>query len=134
MLSAILTFLAGPVAGLIDKSVPDKDLAARLKQDIQRMALEQERDLIKASGAIIEAEARSDHHLAAQWRPILMLSITAILINNYLVAPYMQLLFGTAVHLDLPEPMWNLLTVGVGGYVIGRSAEKSVRHWSQKRD
>jgi len=134
MLSAILTFLAGPVAGLIDKSVPDKDLAARLKQDIQRMALEQERDLIKASGAIIEAEARSDHPLAAQWRPILMLSITAILINNYLVAPYMQLLFGTAVHLDLPEPMWNLLTVGVGGYVIGRSAEKSVRHWSQKRD
>ncbi|WP_422006674.1 3TM-type holin [Pyruvatibacter mobilis] len=132
MLSAILSFLTGPVAGLIDKSVPDRDLAARLKQDLQRLALEREGELARAAGAIIEAEARSEHPLAAQWRPVLMLSITAILINNYLLAPYMELLFGVAVHLPLPEPMWNLLTVGVGGYVIGRSTEKAVRNWAAR--
>ena len=131
MLSAILSFLTGPVAGLIDKSVPDRDLAARLKQDLQRLALEREGELARAAGAIIEAEARSEHPLAAQWRPVLMLSITAILINNYLVAPYALAIFGVSVTLELPGPMWDLLTVGVGGYVVGRSVEKSVRHWPQ---
>ena len=53
-----------------------------------------------------------------------MLSITAIIVNNYILAPYLQAAFGWSVTLDLPPEMWTLLTVGVGGYVVGRSGEK----------
>ena len=129
MLSAILTFLGGPVARIIDKAVPDEALAAKLKHELQIAAVSQQSELVRAAGDIIAAEARSDHPLAAQWRPILMLSITAILLNNYLVAPYALAIFGASVTLELPEPLWTLLTVGVGGYVMGRSAEKAVRTW-----
>lgn len=129
MLSAVLSFLGGPVASIIDKAVPDRELATRLKHELQVAAIRQESTLIQSAGEIIAAEAKSDHPLAAQWRPILMLSITAILLNNYLIAPYAQAIFGTSVTLELPEPLWTLLTVGVGGYVMGRSAEKAVRNW-----
>lgn len=129
MLSAVLSFLGGPVASIIDKAVPDRELATRLKHELQVAAISQESALAKSAGDIIAAEAKSDHPLAAQWRPILMLSITAILLNNYLIAPYAQAIFGASVTLELPEPLWTLLTVGVGGYVMGRSAEKAVRNW-----
>lgn len=129
MLSAVLSFLGGPVASIIDKAVPDRELATRLKHELQVAAISQEAALAKSAGDIIAAEAKSDHPLAAQWRPILMLSITAILLNNYLIAPYAQAIFGASVTLELPEPLWTLLTVGVGGYVMGRSAEKAVRNW-----
>ena len=29
-----------------------------------------------------------------------------------------------SVILELPDKLWNLFQIGVGGYVIGRSAEK----------
>ncbi len=129
MLSAVLSFLGGPVASIIDKAVPDRALAAKLKQELQLAAIGNDAELTRAAGKIIQAEAQSEHPLAAQWRPILMLSITVILVNNYLIAPYAQLVFGVSVTLELPAAMWNLLTVGVGGYVMGRSAEKGIRYW-----
>lgn len=131
MLSAILSFLGGPVASIIDKAVPDRELATRLKHELQVAAMTQDVELTRAAGAVIRAEAESEHPLTAQWRPVLMLCITAILVNNYLVAPYAQALLGVHLALELPKPMWDLLTVGVGGYVMGRSAEKAVRSWRQ---
>ncbi len=134
MISAILGLIGGPIAKIIDKSVKDKDLAEKIKSDLTLAAMTNEADITKAAAGIIQAEAQSEHPLTAQWRPILMLSITAILVNNFLIAPYFQAMFGVSVTLDLPEPMWNLLTVGVGGYVMGRSAEKAVRHWRGNGD
>lgn len=129
MLSALLSFLTGPVAGIIDKTVPDRDQAAQLKHELQRAALAGEAEFMRAAANIVQAEAESEHPLTAQWRPVLMLAITTILVNNYLVAPYAEALFGVSVRLDLPAPMWDLLTVGVGGYIVGRSAEKGIRFW-----
>ena len=129
MLSALLSFLGGPVAEIIDKTVPDRDQALKLKQELQMAAMSGEAEFLRAASSIVRAEAESRFALTAQWRPVLMLSITAILVNNYLIAPYAQVFFGVSVTLDLPAPMWDLLTVGVGGYIVGRSAEKGIRYW-----
>jgi hypothetical protein len=53
-----------------------------------------------------------------------MLTIVAIVANNYVIAPYIQLFFSKSVLMELPDRLWSLLQIGVGGYVIGRSAEK----------
>lgn len=71
----------------------------------------------------------SGNWLQRSWRPILMLSITLILINNYLLFPYLSLFGVPATFLDFPDKLWSLLTVGVGGYVVGRSAEKGLKLW-----
>lgn len=58
-----------------------------------------------------------------------MLSFVAILINNYIFAPYVQAFGGVAVVLEIPPGMWGLLTIGMGGYVGGRTVEKGLKIW-----
>jgi len=40
-------------------------------------------------------------------------------------------MFGSSLTLDLPERLWDLMTLGVGGYVGGRTVEKSIKTWQQ---
>ncbi len=87
-------------------------------------------EIEKAAASVVIAEANSEHKITATWRPILMLTITAIVGWNYLVAPLVELAVTLAtgnqmpLSIPLPEELWTLLTVGVGGYVLGRSGEK----------
>lgn len=57
--------------------------------------------------------------LQRNWRPIVMLSFAFIVVYRYFIAPVFQLQL-----IDLPEKFWDLLELGIGGYVIGRSVEK----------
>ena len=97
------------------------DAENKLVSDITKY----EATLVETQGSIVLAEAKSDSWLVKNWRPLLMLSITAILIHKYILYPYLSWLIGPEVPvLDLPPELFTLLTVGVGGYVVGRSGEK----------
>ena len=67
---------------------------------------------------IIVAEAKGNW-LQRSWRPILMLAFGFIVIYVKFVAPLFNLQSP-----ELENEFWNLLQLGIGGYVIGRSAEK----------
>lgn len=132
MIPALITALTPVLGDVLRRVLPDED-SARKAETAVIQALDQRRhELDLAAAAIIRTEAQAEHPLTAQWRPVLMLVITAILANNYLLAPYLELLTGVTVMLALPERLWDLLTIGVGGYVVGRSAEKSVALWRGK--
>jgi hypothetical protein len=62
-----------------------------------------------------------------------MLTIVAIVANNYIIYPYLSLFTDRAMILELPEKLYNLMTIGVGGYIVGRSAEKSLAIWKEKK-
>lgn len=74
----------------------------------------------------------SGNWLQRSWRPILMLVIVAIVANNYLIYPYLSLFWTEAPTLTLPPELWQLMKIGVGGYVVGRSVEKGVDVWRNK--
>ena len=63
-----------------------------------------------------------------------MLTSTAIVGWNFLIAPLIELavLLSTndqvPLSIPLPEQLWNLLMIGVGGYVVGRSGEKIAKN------
>ena len=79
-----------------------------------QQAINHETEALKAKASIVQAEASSDHWLAANWRPIVMLSFAALAVLD-------------SMHLadvELGEQMWTLLQIGLGGYVVGRSGEK----------
>jgi predicted MFS family arabinose efflux permease len=78
---------------------------------------------LEAKKEIIVAEAKGGW-LQKNWRPILMLSIVAIVVNNYIIYPYLSMFTEKVTMLDLPKQLWNLMLIGVGGYVTGRSGEK----------
>ncbi len=81
---------------------------------------------IESAASIIVAEAKGDSWLQRSWRPLLMCLFGVIIANNYLVVP----LFGTPAA-AIPPDMWDLLKLGVGGYVLGRSVEKGVKVWKE---
>ncbi|WP_316978357.1 3TM-type holin [Shumkonia mesophila] len=126
MFSAILGPLIGGLFAVIDKAIEDKDEAAKIKARLQEMVLTGQMKEIESAAAIIVAEAQSESWIARSWRPLLMLLFGVIIANNYLVVP----LFGTP-SADIPPDMWDLLKLGVGGYVLGRSVEKGVKVWKE---
>lgn len=134
MLGAITAI--GPIAkmigGIVDKAIPDKDLKEKLKHELNTQLINGDHEELIAKSKIIEAEASSKHWLTATWRPALMWICIIVIANNYIIAPFSNAIFGTAISLDIPDQMWNLLTIGVGGYIAGRSGEKIAQNWTQK--
>ncbi|MHC4230116.1 MAG: 3TM-type holin [Planctomycetota bacterium] len=89
--------------------------------------LEYEAKIMGMQRDIVLAEAQGDSWLQKNWRPLLMISIVAIVVNNHLLFPYLRLFWTSAPVLELPADLWDLMKIGVGGYVLGRSGEKIVK-------
>ena len=117
---------------LLDKFFPDKDAAAKAKLELLRMQSSGELAKLQASAGIITAESQSEHFLVAAWRPITMLVFVFIIANNYIIYPYLSLFFDSAPKLSIPPDMWDLLKIGIGGYTVGRTVEKSVKSYKEK--
>ena len=117
--------------GLIEKLIPDPEQKAKAK--LKLLSLEQDGQLreIEEKAKVVIAEAQSEHKLAAIWRPLTMLMFAAIVANNYILYPYLSLFWESAPSLDLPPDLWDLLKIGLGGYVVGRSTEKAVKAWKK---
>lgn len=121
--------ITGPLFNVIDKAVTDKDQAAQLKAEIQKRFLDSGDKELEARMKVLLAEAGGESWLQRNWRPILMLVIVAIVANNYLVAPYLGAMFGVGLTLPLPQSLWDLMTLGVGGYIAGQTAERGLATW-----
>jgi len=135
MIAALLPVL-GPIVGDVIKRVlpEDKDKRADIEREINMALLGNSAAIEQAAASVILAESKSEHWITATWRPILMLTITAIVGWNFLIAPLIELavLLSTndqvPLSIPLPEQLWNLLMIGVGGYVVGRSGEKIAKN------
>jgi len=125
MLGAVAP-LAKVLFSTIEKAVPDKDLQERLKSQLQTELLQSHTQELHAAAKIIEAEAKAGW-FASSWRPLLMYVLIFILVWNYVIGPVIKVFTGTVISFELPGDVWTLLNVGLGGYVIGRSAESVAR-------
>jgi len=81
---------------------------------------------------VVVAEAKSEHWITSAWRPITMLVFVVIIANNFILAPYIDLFFQSGLTLEIPNQMWSLLQIGLGGYIGGRSAEKLAKTIKEK--
>lgn len=70
----------------------------------------------------------SGNWLQRSWRPLLMLSLVFVVVNNYILQPYFPSIF---IVTELPDHLWELLKIGVGGYIVGRSVEKAADKWKK---
>ena len=118
--------LAKILFNTIEKAVPDKDLQAKLKADLQTQLLQSHTQELQAAAKIVEAEAKAGW-FASSWRPLLMYVLIFILVWNYVIGPVIKVFTGAVISFELPGDVWTLLNVGLGGYVVGRSAESVAR-------
>lgn len=132
--------LVGPIAEIINKVLgrvlPPEKMSeaerAQVESQIMTEILKADWSFVEKQAQIIIAEAQGGSWLQRSWRPILMLCIVGIVANNYILFPYLSLFTSKATMLQLPNDLWNLLNIGVGGYIIGRSAEKIVGNLKSK--
>lgn len=129
MLPALITAVVGLVSKAIDKAVPDAGQAAELREKVTGAILSLAQTELQGAISIIVAEAQGESWLQRNWRPLLMLTCIGIIANNYVLYPYLKLFVAAPPLLEMPDALWELLKIGVGGYVIGRSVEKGIDLW-----
>ena len=129
ILATVANFILPGIFREVDKAVPDQDLGAKLKASIQTAVLSADAQALQEQAGIVTAEAKGDSWLQRNWRPLTMMVFVSIVVNNYIVAPYAQAIFERSVSLPTPPDLWALIKIGLGGYVVGRSAEKCVAAW-----
>jgi len=106
------------IGNAIDKLFTTEEERLKAKNEIFKVLQEQQLELQKLQTEIIVTEANGNW-LQRSWRPILMLAFGFIVIYVKFIAP----LFNLPIP-PLENEFWNLLQLGIGGYVVGRSVEK----------
>ena len=110
-----------PIVGdVLDKIIPDPAAQAEAKLKLMELAQKGEFTEMTTKADIIKAEASSESWLAQSWRPIMMLTFGALIVARWLgySAP--------GISEDEILKLWDIVELGLGGYVIGRSVEKVV--------
>jgi len=123
-MSGPLSFLSGlikPVTELVDnlhtsdeERLEAKGVLLELQTGLMSQTLAYEQKLAESQASIIVAEATANSWLTRTWRPITMLTFVFLVVYSQFT--------GT----EIPPDMWTVIKIGLGGYLGGRSVEKSV--------
>ena len=119
---------------LVDTYVGDPEKARELKAQLDAQALQQEAQLIAAEqelekalvdarAAVVVAEAKGESFIQRNWRPMVMLTFAGLV-----VAHFLGLTPPTLPQSEV-EKLLDIIQLGLGGFVIGRSAEKVTAAW-----
>ena len=111
-----VTNLVSAVGEIVDRlTLPGRE-KKQLETDILQLLIAVKEKTITEQAAAIREEARGNW-LQRSWRPIVMLVFTLII------------LAGTFLNLPIladTSRFWDLLEIGLGGYIIGRGSEQLV--------
>jgi len=118
MIQTLIPALAPILGKVVANLFPDPAERAKAEAEALRQLLEYQGEIEQAAAKIIQTEAASTHWLAANWRPLTMITFTALIVARWMgwVAPNLS----EAEYLKL----WSIIEFGLGGYVVGRSVEK----------
>ena len=118
----MLQALIGPISGLLDKFVEDKDQKAALAHELATMADRHAQELAKGQLEVNKAEAASSSTFKGGWRPFIGWTCGAAFAYHFVLQPF--LLFAVAMFgLDIPPlpqfDMSSLMTVLMGMLGLG---------------
>lgn len=109
----LLTNLVGEIGGIINNLAVSSKEKKELEAQITTLIYNYADELSKSQASIIGSEA-AGNWLQRSWRPLVMLSFAfVVLLGTFVDIPY----------LGDNSKFWNLIEIGLGGYVIGRSIE-----------
>lgn len=118
MSASILTAVAGIAGKVLDRLIPDKAEASRIKSELTIALLQEGRAELDAATSVIIAEASGESWLQRSWRPITMLSFLALLFLYWFGVSPENMAESTI------NQLFSLLKLGMSGYIVGRSVEK----------
>lgn len=113
----LITALLPTIGKVLDKAIPDKDLAKKIEAEVQKELITNTHNEFQAAAKIVLAEANGGW-IKGNWRPLTMLIFVGLICAHWLGF--------TPDNLSEAEvlELMDLVQIGLGGYVLGRSAEK----------
>ena len=94
----------------------------KIQEEIQSLVYRYKSELVREQSAAVGEEARGNW-LQRSWRPLVMLVFALIVLVGT---------FTTLPILSDTSRFWDLLEIGLGGYVVGRSGEKIMQSLTRK--
>jgi Holin of 3TMs, for gene-transfer release len=131
---ALLDALISPIAGLIDKIIPDPRARDAAKLELLKLQGSQEMDAIKTQMTAIVAEAQSADPWTSRARPSFLYVMYTMILwaipMGLIAAVRPDMARGIADGMNgylagIPEPMWALFGTGYLGYTAARSWGKA---------
>ena len=113
----IIGTVVGIIGNVVEKYFENKEEATRFKNEVMAELVKQSDKLQQLQAEIVREEIKGQSWVQRAWRPLLMLTIVFIIFNNYVIHPYAEALLGKSIKLNLPPELWNLLLIGLGGYI-----------------
>lgn len=126
----MIQLLIPVLTSFIDRVFPDQEKAAEAKAEMMTILADAQAKEMQAKAAVVVAEAQGESYMQRNWRPMLMFLFMIIIAFNFILAPLSAMLGFPIPTLPIPEQMWVLITVGVGGYIGSRGYEKVTREKS----
>lgn len=113
---------------IFNRVVPDPTEKAKIEKElvelgirVQEAEMEREARLIEAVNATMREEAKSEHWAQWLWRPTIGFTFAAVIINNYIILPYLQNVLKPIV---IPDNIWTAMLVILGAAVGFRGWQK----------
>ena len=120
----IIGEIISKVLGIVDKAVPDKTEANRLKNEITKALIEQQNELNDTMKAIALKEIEGSK-FQSYWRPTLSWMVISMWPYNYIIRP----IFNSYSGIDLPpidqDALGTMTMMWTTVYGLGRTFEKS---------
>ena len=126
---SLVASLVGPVTGLLDKFIEDKDQKAMLAHKIATMSEEHHQDLMKAQIEVNKVEASNSNLFVSGWRPFIGWTCGLGMFGNFITIPFSNFVLAL-VGMDIVIPLVPLETMmpvlmGMLGLGAMRSYEKT---------
>ncbi|MFA0814027.1 3TM-type holin [Microbulbifer epialgicus] len=114
-----------PFGKVIDNAFPDKTEANRLKAEVNAKLITMDLEELKLATQVISTEAKGDSWIQRNWRPLTMPTFVGLIVAHWLG--------WTAPNLDKEQTLalLEIVKIGLGGFVVGRSAENAIKTWKQ---
>ena len=102
--------LIGPVTGLLDKFIEDKDQKARLAHDLATMADQHAQELAKGQLEVNKTEAAHKSLFVAGWRPAVGWVCVLGMFGNFITIPFSNFVLAL-IGIDIVIPLVPLETM-----------------------
>ena len=115
------------VGNIVDNVVTSNDEKSEAKKQLAEVVLSNLTELSKIQGEVIMTEMKGSK-LQKNWRPLMMITFGAILVCKW---------FGwtdAEIPVELELELMSIVKLGLGGYVVGRSAEKIAENVTKNID
>ena len=107
-IASLVSGLAGPVAGLLDKFIEDKDQKNQLAHDIATLADKPAQEQIMAQVEVNKQEAAHKSLFVAGWRPAIGWICGLGMLSNFIVVPMANFVLALLEHnIEIPLIMWT---------------------------